>query len=173
MNDAPRLDAELKQKPRLIRHRTNMVCCFTPLMGATLLHVAAEYGHVDVAHVLIEHGANVNARAAKDPHGLNGHTPLFHTVNSNRNRSRPVMDLLLDAGAKTDARVDGITWGHSFEWETVFFDLTPIAYAQLGMLPQVHRNELEITDNVKRLLTAAGRAVPPLTNVPNKYLVRG
>jgi len=56
-------------------------------------------------------GADVNAAAALDDCGLNGHTPLFHTVNSNGNRSAPVLDLLLDAGARPDARLHGITWG--------------------------------------------------------------
>jgi hypothetical protein len=39
------------------------------------------------ARALIEAGADVNATAAIDDHGLYGHTPLFHTVNSIGNRS--------------------------------------------------------------------------------------
>ena len=56
-----------------------MVSAFTPLVGASLLHVAAEYGNANVARVLIEMGADVNAKASIDEYGLNGHTPLFHT----------------------------------------------------------------------------------------------
>jgi ankyrin repeat protein len=66
-----------------------MVSAFTPLAGASLPHVAAEYGNVDVARVLINMGADVNAKASSDEYGLNGHTPLFHTVNSSHNRSAP------------------------------------------------------------------------------------
>lgn len=33
-------------------------------------------------------------RAAVDEFGLNGHAPLFHTVNSNGNRSKPVRPVL-------------------------------------------------------------------------------
>jgi len=77
---------------------------------------------------------------------------------------------LLEAGARVDARLAGITWGKGFEWETTCFDVTPISYAQLGLLPQMHRREAEVYANVKRLLQHAGRPVPPLENVPNRYL---
>lgn len=147
-----------------------MISAFTPLVGSSLLHVAAEYGNVDVARVLIEMGADVNATASIDEYGLNGHTPLFHTVNSNGNHSAPIMKMLLQAGARTDVVLRGITWGRGFEWETTVFDVTPISYAQFGLLPQVHRREVDIYDNIKLLIEASGRKVPPLENVPNRYL---
>ncbi|MFM8397975.1 MAG: hypothetical protein ACKOAH_09095, partial [Pirellula sp.] len=81
----------------------------------------------------------MNARADVDSDGLNGHTPIFHTVNSNDNRSEPIMQLLFDAGARTDIHLAGIQWGKGFDWETIFFDMTPISYAQIGLMPQVHR----------------------------------
>jgi len=154
----------------LIHHTTSMASTFTPLDGASLLHVAAEYGNANAVRVLLEMGAEVNARAAVDAHGLNGHTPLFHTVNSAWNRSAPILELLLDAGAQPDVRLHGITWGRGFEWETTCFDATPISYAQFGLLPQVHRDERDIYANIRRLLEASGRSVPPLGNVPNRYL---
>ena len=80
------------------------------------------------------------------------------------------MKMLLEAGATSDIAVRGITWGKGFEWETTMFDVTPISYAQCGLLPQVHRGERDIYDNVTQLLEAAGRPVPPLENVPNRYL---
>jgi hypothetical protein len=115
-------------------------------------------------------GADIEARAALDENGLNGHTPIFHTVNSIRDYGHPVLRLLVDAGAKCDVRLNGITWGKGFDWETTLFDVTPISYAQFGLLPQVHRRERDIYENVKLLLGAAGRRVPPLDNVPNRYL---
>jgi hypothetical protein len=170
LNDVDALKAALAADPKFLAHRTTLRSAFTPLDNATLLHVAAEFGHLEVARALVEAGADVNARAGVDDDGLGGQTPLFHTVNSNKNRSVPVMELLLDAGARAEVQVAGLTWGRGFEWETTFFDLTPISYAQLGCLPQMHRQEVDIAANVKRLLAAAWRPVPALANVPNRYL---
>lgn len=170
LNDASGIRAAIKAAPSLLDHRTTLTSSFTSLAGATLLHIAAEYGHLEAARELIEAGADVNATAAVDEYGLNGHTPLFHTVSSNANRSAPVMRLLLAAGARTDIRLAGITWGRGYPWETTFFDVTPISYAQMGLLPQVTRREEHIYSNIRELLEAAGRPIPPLNNVPNQYL---
>jgi ankyrin repeat protein len=156
--------------PSLLTRRADLVSAFTPLLGATALHVAAEYGHAGAARALLEAGAEGDARAATDQDGLGGQTPLFHTVNSNGNRSRPVLELLLAHGARTDVLLPGLCWGRGFEWETPCFDVTPISYAQLGLLPQFHRKEADIYDNTARLLRAAGRPAPALANVPNRYL---
>jgi hypothetical protein len=170
LNDVDGLKAALASDPSLLTHRTTLRSAFTPLEDATLLHVAAEFGHVQVVRELVEAGSDVNARAGVDAIGLGGQTPLFHTVNSNANRSAPVMELLLDAGARVDVLLMGLVWGHGYDWESTFFDLTPISYAQLGCLPQMHRKEVDIAANVKRLLAAAGRVALPLANVPNRYL---
>jgi Ankyrin repeats (many copies) len=170
LDDTEALERAIRQTPSLIAHRTTMVSAFTPLAGATLLHVAVEFGHVRAATMLLEHGADVDARAAVDDDGFNGHTPLFHVVNSHGPRSQAVLRLLLDAGARTGIRLAGITWGRGFEWETTCFDVTPISYAQLGLLPQMHRLEQDIYDNITLMLAASGRAVPALDNVPNRYL---
>lgn len=170
LDDAAAIREAVRENPSLLTHRATMVSTFTPLIGASLLHVAAEYGNRNAARALVEAGADVNATAAVDEHGMNGHTPLFHAVNSNANRSEPVMRLLLDAGADATVRLNGITWGKGFEWETTFFDVTPVSYAQLGLMPQVHRKEADIYANIRGLLAAGKRLVPPLPNVPNRYL---
>lgn len=170
LDDADGIRAMIKAKPDLIRHRTTLISSFTSLVDATLLHVAAEYGNQVAAKTLIELGADVNAPAGIDEFGLNGHTPLFHTVNSNRNRSVPIMRMLLQAGAEVTVKLKGLRWGRGYPWETVFFDITPISFAQMGLLPQVHRNEFEIYSNIAELIAATGEQVPTLDNVPNKYL---
>lgn len=170
LNDTAELDAAALTRPDLLSLRVSLVCAFTPLIGASLLHVAAEYGHLEVARRLIELGADVDLRADVDDNGFNGQTPLFHTVNSHENRSAPVMQLLLDAGARTDVHLAGITWGAGFEWATVCFDVTPVSYAQFGLLRQMQRSEEPIYRNVRALLAAAGRKLPTDLNVSNKYL---
>jgi ankyrin repeat protein len=170
LNDPDALSQALRVTPDIIHHRTSLRCAFTPLRGASLLHVAAEYGHLDVARVLLNAGVPVDVRTdGPDAHSP-GHTPLFHTVNSNANRSAPVMHLLLDAGAQCDVLLPQLTWGEGYEWVTPCFDVTPISYAQLGLLRQMQRSEAHVYDNIRALLHASGRVVPPLTNVPNRYL---
>lgn len=170
LNDSETIQDLANADSRYVTHRTSLVSAFTSLSGVTLLHVAAEYGNIDAARALIAAGADVNARADVDSDGLNGHTPIFHSVNSNDNRSEPIMQLLLDAGAQTDIQLAGIHWGKGFEWETIFFDVTPISYAQIGLMPQVHRCESDIYKNIQTLLRAAKRSVPALNNIPNRYL---
>lgn len=170
LDDAAGVAKAIEANSKYLHHRTTMVSAFTPLVGATPLHVAAEFGNAKAARALIENGADVNARAAVDEFGLNGHTPLFHTVNSIFDYAEPVMRLLLDAGADVNIRLAGIVWGKGFEWETTFFDVTPISFAQVGLMPQVHRHETQIYANIRRLLVAGNRPIPPLDNTPNRYL---
>lgn len=170
LDDTDALSLAVQKNSSFLNHRTNLVSAFTPLIGATPLHVAAEFGHARIARMLLELGADVDARAATDQFGLNGHTPLFHTVNSHANRSEPVMRLLLDAGARTDICLNGINWGKGFDWETTLFDVTPISFAQFGLLPQMHRKETDIAANVRRLLESTNRSTAPLRNIPNRYL---
>ena len=81
LDDPDALRAAILADRSLVDHRTSMISAFTPLIGASLLHVAAEFGNLKAARVLVEMGADVNARAAFDADGLDGHTPIFHTVN--------------------------------------------------------------------------------------------
>ena len=145
-NDAAAVAEAVRARPALLQHRTTLACAFSSLTGVSLLHVAAEYGHLDAARALLEAGADANASADITEHGMNGHTPLFHTVNSIQNWSEPVMRLLLAAGARADVRLAGIVWGEGYEWETTFFDVTPIAFAQMGLMPQVHRSERHLRE---------------------------
>lgn len=170
LDDGDALAAAINAHPNAVDHRVSLRSAFTPLDDATLLHVAAEFGHANAAAVLIEKGADVNARAAADAHNLNGQPPIFHTVNQHRNHCQSVMQMLIEAGCDLGVRLAGITWGRGFEWETTLFDVTPVSYAQFGLLQQMQRDEQQIYDNIKRLLAAQGRPTPPLDNVPNRYL---
>jgi len=93
----------------------------------------------------------VNARAEFDGDGLGGQTAVFHAVNSNGNYCRPVMELLVEAGADLDVRLKGLVWGMGFAWETTIFDVTPISYAQCGLYFQFHRKEQNVYGNIAYL----------------------
>jgi ankyrin repeat protein len=69
--------------------------------GATVLHLAAEYGHVDVVKLLLNRGANVAALSSR------GETPLHFAV---KNGHRLVCSILLDRGADvSSATPAGVT----------------------------------------------------------------
>ena len=52
----------------------------TPLAGTTLLHICVDFDEIEIARWLIDHGADVNAKAEVDSDGFGGHTPLFGCV---------------------------------------------------------------------------------------------
>ena len=108
----------------------------TPVSGGTLLHLALEFDDIDVARWLIERGADVNARAAIDAEGFEGHTPLFHTV-VNLAAGMGLYDdskarLLLDHGADPNARATFPQEAkfHNHAPTDPFHDVTPVGYAR-------------------------------------------
>jgi len=73
------------------------------LRGGTLLHVAAEFGSVASARVLLDRGADVDAPASVRE-GAGGQTPLFHAVTQFYDAGVPVARLLLERGADVAIR---------------------------------------------------------------------
>jgi len=98
------------------------------LRGATLLHVAAEYGNVGAAKQLLERGADVNARAVLDEHGVGGQTPIFHAVTQFFDGGLPMAQLLVERGADLSVRVK--LPGH-YERPGEIVECTPLGYALL------------------------------------------
>jgi hypothetical protein len=143
---------------------------YTPLTNGTLLHYCAEFNSTACAEILIQHGADVNAKAAIDEHGFGGHTPIFHTVNQNGNNSFTMLNLLLKNGADLHHTVKGLIWGKGYEWETFIPSVNPISYAMMGLLPQMHRKEITITEVVSLLIKHAYSIDYIPSNVPNAYL---
>ena len=104
------------------------------VQGGTLLHVAAEYGHPAAAALLLDGGADVNARAAIDDTGVGGQTAIFHAVTQFDDEGLSVTELLIDRGADLAVRVKlPGDYGHAGE----IVECTPLGYALLfGGPPQ-------------------------------------
>jgi ankyrin repeat protein len=98
------------------------------LRGATLLHVAAEYGNVEAAKLLLERGEDVNARAEVDEAGVGGQTPIFHAVTQFFDGGLPVAQLLVERGADLSVRAN--LPGH-YERPGEVVECTPLGYAKL------------------------------------------
>ncbi|MCE9591806.1 MAG: ankyrin repeat domain-containing protein [Planctomycetes bacterium] len=94
------------------------------LSGATLLHVAAEYGDVEAARLLLDRGANVNARAGDG--NPTGQTPIFHAVTQYFNWGLPVAEYLIGRGADLTIRA---TLAGDYEKPGEVIECTPLGYA--------------------------------------------
>ncbi len=169
-DDAELLEKKIIADPEIISKKYSLSCAYTPLFEVTLLHICAEFNHVSCAKVLTNHGADINAAAGFDEHGFGGHSPIFHTVNQNSNQSSEMMEFLLAAKADLKITVPGLIWGKGYEWETLIPAVNPISYAQMGLLPQMHRDEKTIAKTVSVLMQHAYSIdyFPP--NIPCAYL---
>jgi ankyrin repeat protein len=170
LDDAMALGRILATSPADLKRKLQPQCAYTSCEGVSALHLCAEFKSVRCADALIQAGADIDARADIDAQGMGGQTPLFHAVNSNQNYCRPVMEVLVDAGADLEIRLKALVWGKGCQWETVLFDVTLFSYTQCGLYRQFHRREADIYGNLAYLYKKRYGAEAPVTNVPNKYL---
>ena len=170
LDDHSELSRLIEENSEIVTNVYTLRSAYTPLESATLLHICAEFNHLACAEVLINYGADINARAGTDEYGFGGQTPVFHTVNQNRNHSKPMLDLLLSQNADVSRTVPGIIWGKGYEWETLIPAVNPISYAMMGLLPQMHRDEKEISEIISLLLKAEYDIDYKAKNIPNRYL---
>jgi hypothetical protein len=98
------------------------------VQGGTLLHVAAEYGNVAGVGLLLDSGADVNARATVDEAGIGGQTPIFHAATQFGDDGFPITQLLLERGADLSLRVK---LPGSYERPGEIVECTPLGYALL------------------------------------------
>lgn len=170
LDDAPSLKALLAADPGLVSKTYTLPCAYTPLFEVNLLHICAEFNHTSTAEILVRYGADIDVRAGVDEHGFGGQTPIFHTVNQNSNRSIDMLNFLLSKGSNLMHHVKGLIWGYGYPWETLIPAVTPVSYAMMGLLPQMHRDESTITNLVSLLLKVAYGIEYEPRNVPNAYL---
>lgn len=170
-NNDENLEELLKADRDIVSRRyTRYNNTFTPLTGGTLMHFCAEYNCVACAEVLLQYGADINAKAGLDKLGFGGHTPIFHTVNQVLNNSKQMMHWLLDNGADLNITVKGLIWGKGYEWETFIPSVNPVSYAMMGLLPQMHRKDTVVAETVSLLIKHAYDIDYMPGNIPNAYL---
>jgi len=119
--------------PELVHHRFPQLDCGSTgarrltLVGATLLHVAAEFGNPDAAALLLDRGADVHAAALIDENGIAGQPPIFHPVTQRAgDRGLAITKLLLERGAGLAVRAK--LPGH-YERPNEIVECTPLGYA--------------------------------------------
>jgi hypothetical protein len=173
------LEAHLRRDPGLLRrtfchaevfprelgcHDDPLATVGTPLDGATLLHVCADYDELEIAGWLLDRGMDVDARATVDADGFGGHTALFGTVVSQPNfwinrrdapPTAPFTQLLLDRGADPNVRASlrkQLHPGYGPEPDTVheYRDVTPLAWGE-----RFHRKEF-VNEAALEMLRARG-----------------
>ena len=127
-----RLAEQLDADPQLVHRRFPELGCGSTggrrllLQGTTLLHVAAEFGTVEAARLLLDRGADANARATVDDAGVGGQTAIFHAVTQFEDDGLPMAQLLVEHGADLSVRVK--LPGH-YDRPDEVVECTPLGYA--------------------------------------------
>jgi hypothetical protein len=114
LEDAETLKNLIQQDSTLISQTRSLRSAFTPLYNASLLHVCAEFNHLDCAQVLVDNRADINASAGVDENGFGGQTPIFHTVNQILNNSIDILHFFLLKNADLKVTVAGFVWGKGY-----------------------------------------------------------
>jgi len=148
--------------PELGCHDEVLATHGTPLKGATLLHMCADYDELDIARWLLGSGMDANTPAAVDPDGFGGHTALFATVVSQPNfwmnyqgrpPAAPFTELLLLHGADPNARASlrkQLHPGYGPDTLHEYRDVTPISWGE-----RFH-NQIFVSKPAMALIAARG-----------------
>ena len=118
----------------------------------------------------MRHHADVNAIADLDNYGFGGHSPLFNAVAQYENNSLPMLNFLIENSANLLLTVRGLVWGKGYEWETFIPSVNPLSNTMMGLLSQINRNVVMVSDNISLLLKHTYGIEYSLPNIPNKYL---
>jgi ankyrin repeat protein len=105
---------------------------WTPLDGTTLLHIAIDFNEQAIFELLLQHGADANARAHLDGEGFGGHTPLFNAVVCGPRNDTSMTRTLLARGAIPNLRASlrkFIDWCEKPGWHEAR-NVTPLDWAR-------------------------------------------
>ncbi|HET7608216.1 MAG TPA: ankyrin repeat domain-containing protein [Gammaproteobacteria bacterium] len=143
--DIARLEKHLRSDPRLLERRFTLADIYpaecgcdgsgmhwTPIDGATLLHLAFDFHETAIAEWLLARGADANARASVDADGFGGHTPLFNAVVCGPWHHDKPARLLLQYGAAKDPRASlrkFLDWVEEPRWHEAR-DVTALQWAR-------------------------------------------
>jgi hypothetical protein len=121
----------------------------TPLEGTSLLHLCVDQDEPEMLRWLLDHGAAANVRAAVNPDGFGGHTPLFGCVVTapGMRRDPEFAQILLDRGADPNARASLRKDGHEY------LDVTPLAWGE-----RFHDRDLLNEPAMRLIAERGGRA---------------
>jgi hypothetical protein len=171
------LEAHLRRDPLLLRrqfshqeiyppemgcHDEVLATHGTPLAGATLLHMCADYDELEIAQWLIARGMDVNVPAAVDADGFGGHTALFATVVSQpafwinykrKPESAVFTELFLAHGADPNARASlrkQLHPGYGEDTLHEYRDVTPLSWGR-----RFH-NQIFVNQAALQLIAAHG-----------------
>ncbi|PTY05353.1 hypothetical protein DB346_01950 [Verrucomicrobia bacterium LW23] len=121
--DLPAFLARLRDDPDIAHQRYPLRGANLALEDTTLLHLCADWNHVEAARALIAAGADINSPAPVNAEGIGGHTPIFHAVNSIFAWAFPMLEFLLEQGADLTVRCSVI------HIEKIYRNVTPLSYA--------------------------------------------
>jgi hypothetical protein len=114
----------------------------TPLAGATLVHMCADYDEMEIALWLLARGMNVDVKASVDADGYGGHAALFSSVVSQVNfwpnhhgatHDPKFTRLFLDTGADSTVRASlrkMMHLGYFADTMHEFRDVTPLEWGE-------------------------------------------
>jgi ankyrin repeat protein len=126
--DAKTLAGMLDRDPSLLsRHFADMPYGNIDLRGATLTHLAVEFGEIECLDVLLDQGANINL-AAEVIDGVGGQTPIFHAIATNQGANIRILEHLVQRVAQQINLSVRATFRLFGEVQAV--PVTPLEYAE-------------------------------------------
>lgn len=128
----------------------------------TPLITAASYGDADVAHALIEHGADLGALASETSGGVPGGSALLHAAVFGMT---DVLDLLVTAGARPRTVVEAAAAGDISGW---LAPDTPHEERVLALIMASDHRRLDVLDE----LVAAGTPVDAFDGIWGRQALR-